>query len=71
MSADNKTFKCLALPFPGLADLRSEVPDFLDRVEYGGSRFDETPFVRELIDNVCRLCAEVFRALVETMKVES
>jgi hypothetical protein len=71
LSADDKTFECFAVPFSGLADLRSEIPDLLDGVEYGGPCFDETPFVCELVDDVGWLCAKIFPVLVDAVKVES
>ena len=71
LSADDKPLECFTLPFSGLADLRSEIPNLLDGVEYGGSGFNETPLVCELVDNVGQLCAEVFRVLVDTVKMES
>lgn len=43
----------------------------MDGVEYGGLRFDEAPFVRELVDDIGWLCAKIFRILVDTVKMES
>ena len=71
LSTDDKTFKRFALPFSGLADLRSEIPDLLDGVEHGSLCFDETPFVCELVDDVGWLRAKTFHVLVDTVKVES
>ena len=71
LSADDETFEGFALPFSSLADLRSEVPNLLDGVEYDGLGFDETPFVCELVDDVGGLCTKFFRVLVDAVKVES
>lgn len=70
-SADDKTFEGFTIPFSGFADLRSEIPDLLDGVEYGGPGFNEAPFVCELVDNVDWLRAEIFPILIDAVEMQS
>ena len=70
LSADDKAFESFTLPNPGLTDLRGKIPNLLDGVEHCGLGFDETPLVRELVDNISGLRTEFFRILVDTVKVK-
>jgi len=71
LSTDHEAFESFPFPFSGLADLCSEIPDVLDRVDHRGLGFDKTPLVCKLVNNVCRLCDEIFCVFVDAVKMKS